>query len=120
MNRIKIEVLGSTYTIATPEEEEYVLALAKDLDGQLRQLLAHNPKMSPVMGLILCAINSADLQKKSEGSADHLRRQLTEYLEDVARTRIELDDARRELDRLKRQLDILRKADGAGRGGSAL
>jgi cell division protein ZapA len=58
------------------------------------------------MALVLCAINSADQQKKSENSADHLRGQLSEYLEDAARARMELEEARRELDRLRRQSDI--------------
>jgi cell division protein ZapA len=120
MNRVKIEVLGSAYTIATPEEEEYVRSLAKDLDNQLKQMLAQNPKMSPAMALILCAINSADQQRKSEHSADHLRGQLSEYLEDAARARMELDDSRRELERLRRQLDIQQQTERTNRIGGSL
>ena len=106
INRVKIEVLGSSYTIATPEDEEYVRALAREIDSELRQLLDQNPKMSPASALILCTMNRADQHKKSEVSADHMRTQLSEYLEDAARTRIELDDARREMERLKRQLKV--------------
>ena len=106
VNRIKIEVLGTTYTITTPEEEQYVRALAKEVDSQVRQLVDQNPKMSPSAALIICALSSMDSYKKSEKSADHLRAQLSDYLEDATRARIELDDAKREVEKLRRQLAL--------------
>lgn len=106
-NRVKIEILGAEYTIATSEEEEYVHRLAHELDRQVVGLLDHDAKLSPNAALILCALGYADSFHKSEQSADHMRSQLTDYLEDAARARIELDDAKRELDKLRRQIELL-------------
>ena len=111
INRIKVEILGSTYTIATPETEEYVHSLATELDGQVKQLMDADVKLSPNDALILCAMSYADSFHKSEQSSDHMRSQLTDYLEDAAKARIELDDTRRELDKLRRQLELYRKIE---------
>lgn len=109
INRVKIRVLENTYTIATPESEDYVQALAAELDGQVRQLIDVDAKLSPNAALILCAMGYADSFHKSEQSADHMRSQLTDYLEDAAKARSELDEARREIERLRRQLQIAGK-----------
>lgn len=84
MNRVRIEVYGSRYVISTPEDESYVRGLAKSLDEQLRSLLENNSGLTLNDALVLCAINFEDAYKKSEASADHMRGQLTDYLEDAA------------------------------------
>ena len=55
--------------------------------------------------------NFEDAYKKSEASADHMRGQLTDYLEDAARARIELEESKREIERLTRQLELLEKGE---------
>lgn len=104
INRVKIRVLENTYTIATPESERYVQQLAAELDTQVRQLMDVDAKLSPNAALILCAMGYADSFHKSEQSADHMRSQLTDYLEDAAKARSELDEARREIEKLRWQL----------------
>ena len=106
-NHIKIEILGAEYTIATSEEEEYVRRLAREINTQVSQLLDRDAKLSPNAALILTALGYADSFYKSEQSADHMRSQLSDYLEDAARARIELDDARRELEKTRRQLELV-------------
>ena len=44
-------------------------------------------RLSPNAALILCAMGYADSLHKSEESADHLRSQLSEYLEEATRAR---------------------------------
>ncbi len=109
INRVKIRVLEAAYTIASPESEEYVQALAAELDAQARALMDVDAKLSPNAALILCAMGYADSFHKSEQSADHMRAQLTGYLEDASKARAERDDARRELERLRRQLSATEK-----------
>ncbi len=112
INRVRIEVGASKYVIATPEKEEYVQQLAQELNSQISQLMESNDRMSLNDALVLCALNYVDAYKKSEASADHMRSQLTDYLEDAAKARIELDEARREIDRLSRRLDMLGENKG--------
>lgn len=55
-----------------------------------------------------CAVSTyANAYKKSEESADNMRTQLTDYLEDATLARIELDETKRENERLKRRLEML-------------
>lgn len=104
INRVKVEILGAIYTIASPESEEYVRSLASEIDNQVNRLIDSDPKLTPNAALVLCAMGYADSYHKSEQSADNMRAQITDYLDDASKARAELDNARRELDKLKRQL----------------
>lgn len=112
VNRIKIEVLGSSYTINTEENDEYVLSLAQEVDEQAGLLIEQNPKMSPNDALVLVALSSIDNYHKSDAAADHLRAQIRRYME-------ESDKARRERDEMKKENDRLRNELAAARGNHA-
>ena len=102
INRVKIEILGASYTIATPESEEYVRSLAAELNSQMKSLIDADPKLTPNSALVLCAMGYADMFHKSEQAADNMRGQLTDYLDEASRARAELDEAKRELEKLRR------------------
>lgn len=108
INRVRIDINGSKYLISTGESEEYVKSLALELDDQLRGLMQKNGNMSFNDALIICALGYVDSYKKSEQNADNLRTQITEYLEDAARARIEVDEAKREINRLEKALAALK------------
>ena len=57
---------------------------------------------------VLVALDNADASKKATASADNLRAQIKDYLEDSARARMEVDVARREVERLNREISDLR------------
>ena len=107
VNKVRIEIAGSRYVIATPEGEERVLSLGREIDAQVRQLMDGNDRVSLNDALVLCCLNYANAYKKSEESADNMRTQLTDYLEDATLARIELDETKRENERLKRRLEML-------------
>lgn len=104
LNRIKIEIMGSQYTIASSEDEKYVLKLGSELDNQVRALIEASPKLSLNSALVLCALSYSDALKKSEESADHIRNQLAEYLDESTQCRMELEEAKREIERLKARM----------------
>ena len=104
-NRVRIVVNGVHYTISTAEPEEYVQRLAQELDEQIRGVIDKNPSISLNDVMVLCAINYIDAYKRSEENADRMRTQISEYLEDAAKARIELDEVKRENAHLRRQLD---------------
>ncbi|RLL07679.1 cell division protein ZapA [Anaerotruncus massiliensis (ex Liu et al. 2021)] len=105
INRVRITINGVHYTISTSEPEEYVLGLAQELDEQIKGILEKNPSISFNDVMVLCAINYIDAYKRSEENADRMRTQISEYLEDAAKARIELDEVKRENAHLRRQLD---------------
>ncbi|MBC8586034.1 cell division protein ZapA [Youxingia wuxianensis] len=113
MNKVRISINGVHYTISTPESEEYVLSLAQELDGQIKEIVEKNSNISFNDVMVLCAMNYVDAYKRSEENADRMRNQISEYLEDAAKARIELDDVKRENANLKKQLEAKNTQHGA-------
>lgn len=107
-NRVRVDIGGAKYTISTPEPEEYVEGLGKELNELVSGLMSKGPNISLNNALVLSALHYMDLYKKSEANSDHLRSQVTDYLEDAARSRIDIEEARREVERLKRELNARR------------
>ena len=64
VNKVRIEIAGSRYVIATPEGEERVLSLGREIDAQVRQLMDGNDRVSLNDALVLCCLNYANAYKK--------------------------------------------------------
>jgi len=107
--RVKVVVLGTTYYLTTTESEEYISSLQFQLNQLLDELQNRHPSVALTDALVLTCFNLLDQNQKSEQSADHIRGQLTEYLQDAARARIELEDANREIARLRSELERYRQ-----------
>ena len=108
VQRVKVIICGTEYTITSDEPEEYIRELALGVDRDMRALSENDNRVSTTMAAVLTAITNADAAKKAVGAADNLRVQMKGYLDDNARSRQEADAARREADRLRRELDELR------------
>ena len=91
--------------IASTEPETYVKELGAQLNAQISDMLSQNNSLSVTDALILCLLNYMDSYRKAEENTDHMRSQLTGYLEDAAKYRIEADEAKREIERLRRELE---------------
>ena len=94
-NRVKLTICGAEFMLSSDESVEYMEALGKEVDREIRQLMDDNPRMSMNMAAVLTAINNADRSRKSEANADHLRSQVTEYLEENKALRTEMEALRR-------------------------
>lgn len=110
-NRVKVQICGITLHISTGESPDYLRELASQITEQVTALMGGPSRISLSDALALVTLNYADAYKKSTKAADHLRSQIAEYLEDAARTRIELDEARREIERLRRTVAVMERAD---------
>ncbi len=104
-NKVQLKICGANYTIVSEDEPEYVESLGELLDAEMKAVTSANPSLS----LIQCAVDQADSCKKATAAADNLRAQIKDYIEDAARSKIEVDVERREIDRLNRELENLRK-----------
>lgn len=113
VNKVKINILGSNYTISTPEDENYVLDMVEEINKQARTLM-ESSRMSAYDAMVLCVLEYADRYRKSEQNADNLRQQLVGYLEDASRARIEVDETTREIEKLNREIAILREMTSKG------
>lgn len=103
-NRVRLNICGADYTITTEDDPKYVLALGDELDSMLTKTLRENNRLSVTQAAILAALDYADQCKKAEVSADNLRSQIKEYLEDSARSKMDAEIAKREVERLTREL----------------
>ena len=100
-NKVHVKIGGASYTIVTEDEAEYVEALADEISENMRAIINSNPSLSMTQAAVLVALDNADASKKATASADNLRAQIKDYLEDSAR-------ARREVERLNREISDLR------------
>lgn len=106
-NKVKLAICGSDYYILTEDAVEYVAALGDELDEKITKTVRENPTVSVTQAAVLTSLEYCDLYKKAEESADNLRGQIKEYLEDSARARLEVEVARREVERLGREVQKL-------------
>ena len=102
-NRIKISILGSDYIIASEEEENYVRQIAAETEKRIAGITRDNPRLSVTMAAVLAALDYCDEAVKATESADNLRSQIKDYLEDSSQARMEADEARRENEKLKKR-----------------
>lgn len=102
-NRVKVLICNSEYVISSNEDPEYVRNLAYRLDDTIKELMLSDNNMSVTKALVLCSLSFLDESNKSERSADNLRTQIKEYLEDSSEARGELDELKRELSALKKE-----------------
>lgn len=99
--KIKLTICGTAYYITTEDDTEYVESLGTQLDARISKTLKNSKFISLTQAAILTALEYADEAKKAEDSADNLRAQVKDYLEDAAKAKSERDFYKREIERLK-------------------
>lgn len=107
-NKVQVKIGGATYTIVTEDDPQYVEMLAEEISNEIRSVCNSNPSLSMTQAAVLVALDQADDCKKASASADNLRVQIKDYLEESARAKMEVEVARREVERLNREISDLR------------
>lgn len=104
-NRVKLMIGGAEYPIITEDDPKYVNELGAELDAALRNTLSENRSISTTQAAVLLALEYADSYKKAVGSADNLRSQIKDYLDDAASAKSKADWSRHEAETAKRELE---------------
>lgn len=104
-NRIKLTIGGAEYPIITEDDPKYVAELGAELDTALKDTLKDNRSISTTQAAVLLALQYADSYKKAVGSADNLRSQIKDYLDDAASAKSKADWSRHEAETAKRELE---------------
>lgn len=99
-NKVTVTIAGQQLTLVGTEDESYVYRVAALVDEQVRQV-AEAGRMSVVDSTLLAAVNVADLYFKEQETCENLRRQIKDVLEDSAKLKMELSDAKREIFKLQ-------------------
>mgnify|MGYP003220861864 FL=1 len=101
-NRVTVTIAGQEYTLVAAEDVRYVQRVASHVDAKVQEVL-DGAKVSMVDGAVLAAVNIADEYFKEVETAENLRRQLKEYLEEATKMKLELSEAKREIFKLQNQ-----------------
>ena len=102
-SKVRLNICGSSYVVNTSESEDYMKNLADRLNLDMNELMASSNSVSITTAAVMTALNYRDELEKASGSADNMRRQIKDYLEDAASAKMAAEEARRENASLKRR-----------------
>ncbi len=108
-SKVRLNICGSSYVVATTESEDYMQNLADRLNLDMNELMASSNSVSITTAAVMTALNYRDELEKASGSADNMRRQIKDYLEDAASAKMAAEELRRENNALRKQVDELRR-----------
>lgn len=111
-NKIKLNIAGTSYVINSADSEEHVLQLANTLDEDMRRILEKSPSASVTAAAVICALTYLDKLDRSDSSADNMRKQVRQYLEDANSARMEAEKVKMELEKLKVDIQYLKNQRG--------
>ena len=103
-NKVRLTICGSSYVISTNESEDYMQNLAERLNLDMNELMSSSNSAA-----IMTALNYRDELEKASGSADNMRRQIKDYLEDAASAKMAAEELRRENAALRKKVDDLHR-----------
>lgn len=101
-NHVKVTICGDEYTLVAEEPPSYMQKVGAYVDSKLTELM-ESAKVGRTDAAVLTAVNIADELFKERESAESLRFQIKQYLD-------EANQAKNEISELKRQLYQQQKA----------
>lgn len=109
VNKVRVNIAGTPYAIATMDPEKYIVSLAKKLDEDITKLMDDNANLSVTKAAVFCAMDYLDEYRKSTGSAENMRSQIQDYIADAAKAKLAEDKVRAENEVLQRENAALRE-----------
>lgn len=100
-NRVTVTIADQKYVFLAAEEQEYMERVAAYVDAQIKDTLRAGRNLSLLEGTVLTAVNLADDYLKEQENANRLRSQLKELLEESAKLKQELSEAKRQIFKLQ-------------------
>lgn len=107
-NKVKLNIAGAEYTIIAEDDAKYVQSLGKALDLKMANIMKANSRISTTQAAILAALDYADEAHKSTLTADRLRDQIKDYLDDASSAKSKADWARHETETMKKENESLK------------
>lgn len=105
VNKVKLRIGGTEYSILAEDDVKYVQELGKELDRAFTKIMKANSTISTTQAAVLLALDYADECKKATVTADRLREQIKDYLDDASDAKSKADWARHEAESLKKELE---------------
>ncbi len=99
-NKITVSIAGQEYTMVAEEDENYVHRCATLVDSQVREIMNGSP-LGRSDAAVLAAMNIADQFFREQEASENLRRQIKDGLDENAKLKMELSEAKREIFKLQ-------------------
>ncbi len=109
MTKVRLDICGSYYVVNTTDDETYLHELATKLDSAMQEFMTASPSASITTAAVLTALGFLEELQRTQSNAENMRAQIKDYLEDAARSKMELEDAKRELNKTRRELELALK-----------
>ena len=107
-NKVKVTIMGADYSILAEDDPRYVQLLGKELDAKMAGIMKVNSRLSTTQAAVLAALDYADESKKATVTADRLREQIKDYLDDASAAKSKADLARHDSEKHKKEVEALR------------
>ena len=107
-NRIKLTICGCECALCSDDSENYIRSIGDEVQKSVDGILSQNERISITMAAVISALDFCDAAHKASASAENLRAQIKNYLEDSSHARMDAEESRRELERVKRENQTLR------------
>lgn len=102
MKKLRINIAGTPYNIATDNDLEYAADLAQSVDLRIQTIMQAGNFISPSQATVLALLEYADEAAKTAIENEKLKSQLKEYLADAAQAKAERDVLKREIAKMKK------------------
>ena len=112
VSKVRLNICGASYVLSTNESEDYMRNLAERLDLEMKDMMAKSAAVSITTAAVLTALGYLDELEKANGSADNMRRQIKDYLEDAASAKMSAEELRRENAALRRRIEEMERLQG--------
>ena len=108
-SKVRLNICGSSYVVSTTENESYMQNLAERLNLDMNELMASSKSVSITTAAVMTALNYRDELEKASGSADNMRRQIKDYLEDATSAKMAAEELRREVASQRKRIEELER-----------
>ena len=99
-NKVTVTINDQAYTLVASEDTAYVTKVAALVDAKMREVL-QSGKISSADAAVLAALNVADDYYKAQETAENLRKQIKDSLEENKALNLELSKAKQEIFKLQ-------------------
>jgi Predicted membrane protein len=107
-NKISLNIAGLNILISTPEDEEYVAQIAKEIDDSVNAILEKSSSASVTNAILLCTIDYLDSYKKANRTSNNMRNQIKDYMAEAANAKREFDEEKKHSEELEAEIQTLR------------
>ena len=84
-NRLLVEIGGREFALRTDESEEYMKSVATDVNQMINDIVLKSMRMSKNDAALLICLELCDNNKKLSEANDNMRKQMSEYIDEINR-----------------------------------